>query len=79
MENPNENPILKRHEIHEQLTLLIPELRRRACTERVMAAADFLIDQMLELDLNKVGEIADGLILPPTEAPGGRWSEMGTY
>lgn len=36
--------------IHEQLRELIPEIRRRECTPRVMQPVDALLDQLLELE-----------------------------
>lgn len=77
MENPNENPILKRHEIYERLKEQIPEIKRRSATPRVMAVTDALLDQMLELDeldINKIGEISDELL-----ESGGRWDSEGRY
>jgi len=42
---------LNREQIYEQLNELIPELKRRDATRRVMSesGADFLLDQLVEL------------------------------
>lgn len=43
---------MERPEIYQQLTDMIPELKRRMATPRVLAPVDVLLDQLIEL--NKV-------------------------
>jgi len=42
---------MERSEIYEQLTALIPDLKRREPTERVMSesGADFLLDELIKI------------------------------
>ena len=41
--------MLSREQIYEQLNEQVPWLKRRDCTPRVMADADLLLDQLIEI------------------------------
>lgn len=42
---------MERAQIYQELTEMIPDLRRREATPRVMAPVDVLLDQLIELNM----------------------------
>lgn len=44
---------MNRENIYEQLNEQIPELKRRSCTQRVMAATDELLDMLIQIQLEE--------------------------
>ena len=50
---------MNRDHIYEQLNEQIPELKRRACTQRVMEATDYLLDRLLEVQYAEAMELLE--------------------
>lgn len=40
---------MNREQIYEQLNEQIPYLKRHECTERIMAATNFMLDQLVKI------------------------------
>lgn len=52
-------------EVDEELTTLIPNLKRRKCTTRVMAEADALLDtrnELREIGRTMLGEVVEDFV-----------------
>ena len=50
---------MNREQIYEQLNEQIPYLKRHECTERIMAATNFMLDQLLEIQYAEAMEILE--------------------
>lgn len=48
---------MDREEIYHDLNQMIPELKRRACTPRVLAGVDVLLDQLIEIQHEEAMEL----------------------